>query len=78
MFELTAKFVTKFGSEGSETGEIMNPISTVTLSDGRIYVSDFNNNQIQVFDQIGYVLTCVAIKMKYPIIDLEILYFERK
>ena len=50
LFELNGKFVTKFGSEGSERGEFKLPVSTANLSDGRIVVSDFSNNRIQVFD----------------------------
>ena len=52
VFELSEKFVTKFGSEGSERGEFDCPGSTASLSDGRIVVSDRNNHRIQVFDQI--------------------------
>ncbi|CAH3027053.1 unnamed protein product [Porites evermanni] len=37
VFELTSgKFVTKFGSEGSGRGEFIFPVSTASLSDGRI------------------------------------------
>ena len=50
VFELSGKFVTKFGSEGSERGEFKCPMSTANLSDGRIVVCEFNNNRIQVFD----------------------------
>ena len=52
VFELSGKFVTKFGSEGSGLGEFNNPVSTASLSDGRIVVSDKDNNRIQIFDQI--------------------------
>ena len=48
VFELSGKFVTKFGSEGSGRGELENPFSTA-ISDGRIVVCDFNNDRIQVF-----------------------------
>ena len=49
VFELSGKFVTKFGSEGSGRGELENPFSTA-ISDGRIVVCDFNNDRIQVFE----------------------------
>ena len=49
VFELSGKFVTKFGSEGSGRGELKNPFSTAILSDGRIVVCEFHNNRIQVF-----------------------------
>ena len=50
LFELSGKFVTKFGSEGNGRGELNNPISTAILSDGRIVVCDYNNDRIQVFE----------------------------
>ena len=52
VFELSGKFVTKFGSKGRERGEFNCPISTASLSDGRIVVIDRNNHRIQIFDQI--------------------------
>ena len=52
VFELSGKFVTKFGSEGIEGGEFKFPVSTANLSDGRIVVCDKNNDRIQVFDKI--------------------------
>ena len=52
VFELSGKFVTKFGSKGSGRGEFKFPVSTASLSDGRIVVSDQINHRIQIFDQI--------------------------
>ena len=52
VFELSGKFVTKFGSEESGRGELYCPASTASLSDGRIVVSDEHNHRIQIFDQI--------------------------
>ena len=51
-FELSGKFVTKFGSKGSERGEFNCPLSTATLRDGRIVVCDYQNYRLQVFDNI--------------------------
>ena len=51
VFELSGKFVTKFGSKGSERGEFIYSVSTASLGDGRIVVSD-GNHRIQIFDQI--------------------------
>ena len=42
---------TLHGSEGSGRGEFKWPVSTATLSDGRIVVCD-KDNRIQVFDQL--------------------------
>ena len=52
VFELSGKFVTKFGSKGSGRGEFNYPVSTASLSDARIVVSDKKNHRIQIFDQI--------------------------
>ena len=52
VFELSGKFVTKFGSQGSERGEFKNPVSTAALSDGRIVVCELNNHRIQVFEHL--------------------------
>ena len=52
VFELSGKFVTKFGSKGNEKGEFKHPNSTANLSDGKIVVCDKENNRIQVFDLI--------------------------
>ena len=52
VFELSGKFVTKFGSEGSERGTFNFPVSTANLSDGRIVESDMYNHRIQVFNKI--------------------------
>ena len=46
VFELSGKFVTKFGSKG----EFNVPVSSAVLSDGRIAVSDFQNHRIQIFE----------------------------
>ena len=50
VFELSGKFLKKFGTKGSEIGEFNLPNSTAVLSDGRIVVSDFYNHRIQIFE----------------------------
>ena len=52
VLDLSGRFVTKFGCEGSGKGEVKWPVSTAPLSDGRIVVCDKENNRIQVFDQL--------------------------
>ena len=52
MFELSRKFVAKFGTEGSGKGELNCPVSTANLSDGRIVVSECYNNRIQIFELV--------------------------
>ena len=50
VFKLNGEFVTKFGASGEEEGKFNQPISTAILSDGRIIVTDFANNRLQVFE----------------------------
>ena len=51
VFELSGKFVTKFGTRGRGIGEFTNgPMSIAILSDGRIVATDFGNNRIQIFE----------------------------
>ena len=47
VLDLSGKFFTNFGSEGSGRGEFKWPVSTATLSNGRIVVCDKENNRIQ-------------------------------
>ena len=50
VFELNGKFVGKFGTNGSKLGEFNSPLSVAVLSNGRIVVSDYNYNRIQIFE----------------------------
>ena len=50
VFEQSGKFITKFGTKGSGIGEFNGPVSTAVLSDGRIVVTDFYNNRVQIFE----------------------------
>ena len=50
VFDLTGKFITKFGSKGDNKGEFNLPVSTAVFSDGRIVVSHFCNHRIQIFE----------------------------
>ena len=50
VFELSGKFIAKFGEKGSDLGQFNEPMSTAVLSDGRIVVSDFSNHRIQIFE----------------------------
>ena len=49
VFDLDGKFITKFGSHGIRKGEFKIPNCIAVLSDGKIVVSDFDNNRIQIF-----------------------------
>ena len=50
VFDLSGKFVAKFGTKGSGMGEFNRPVSAAVLSDGKIVVSDNNNSRIQIFE----------------------------
>ena len=53
VFELSGKFVTKFGSKGNKEGEFNTVISTAVFSDGRIpavVVSDYLTHCIHIFE----------------------------
>ena len=46
----------KFGTHGSGDGQFANPEGVAVDSTGKIYVSDSENNRIQVFDNSGTFL----------------------
>ena len=50
VFDLSGKFVAKFGTKGSGMGELNQPVSAAVLSDGKIVVSDNKNSRIQIFE----------------------------
>ena len=50
VFDLSGKFVAKFGTKGSGMGEFNVPVSAAVFSDGKIVVTDFQNHRIQLFE----------------------------
>jgi DNA-binding beta-propeller fold protein YncE len=42
-------FITKWGTLGTGNGQFQNPFDAAVDSSGRVYVTDFRNNRIQVF-----------------------------
>ena len=50
VFDLSGKFVAKFGTKGSRMGGFNIPVSAAVLSDGKIVVTDFQNHRIQLFE----------------------------
>ena len=50
VFELTGKFVGKFGIKGRNLGKFVCPFSVASLSINKIVVCDKNNHRIQIFE----------------------------
>ena len=55
-FSSRGKFVLEWGRRGTGPGEFGLPHNIVTDSDGRVYVTDRDNERIQVFDADGRFL----------------------
>ena len=51
------KYVTKFGSQGSASGQLFHPFS-LTIKDGLVYVSEMGHFRISIFDTKGTFLHC--------------------
>lgn len=51
-FDSNGKFITKWGSYGSDDGEFIDPEHLAVDSEGNVYVSDRTNNNIQVFKPV--------------------------
>ena len=47
----------KFGGSGQGDGEFFRPTSVAVDKDGHIYVTDFKNDRLQVFDSQGNFVT---------------------
>jgi len=50
MFKLNGTFLGKFGTKGREIGQFNGPLSSAVLSDGRIVVTDIDNNRVQILE----------------------------
>jgi DNA-binding beta-propeller fold protein YncE len=49
----SGKFISKFGSRGSGDGQLSKPRGICLDRDGRVYVSEYNNNRVSVFEADG-------------------------
>jgi DNA-binding beta-propeller fold protein YncE len=56
VFDSSGYFLFKFGSSGKGNGQFDNPLGVAVDSTGNIYVSDTDNDRIQVFDSSGKFL----------------------
>ena len=50
VYETSGQFVTSFGRCGYEEGELGNPYCITSCADGFIYVCDYLNNRVQIFE----------------------------
>jgi DNA-binding beta-propeller fold protein YncE len=55
-FDRNGRFITAWGSFGTEPGQFDQPHGFAFDSDGRLFVADRGNNRIQIFDQNGTLL----------------------
>lgn len=47
------RFKSTFGVEGSSHGQFLYPFFVITDKQGHIYVSDYSNNRIEIFNSVG-------------------------
>ena len=50
---ISGKFISKFGYNGSGEGQLSSPRGICLDSDGRVFVSEFSNNHVSVFEADG-------------------------
>ncbi|WP_048176966.1 PKD domain-containing protein [Methanosarcina barkeri] len=55
-FNSNGKYLTQWGSDGSNDGQLYNPQDIAVDSSGNIYVADTDNNRIQKFNNTGTFL----------------------
>jgi len=55
------KFIKQFGTQGDLPGELHSPIGIAIDAHNRIYVTEFKNNRVQVFDGDGKSLNTIAV-----------------
>ena len=56
-YTTAGRFITRFGSEGSSPGHLYRP-SSLTISYNLVYVSEWGNHCVSVFDRKGIFLYC--------------------
>ena len=52
------QFLSKFGSQGSQNGQLNNPWGCAVDQYGKVYVTDHGNNRVQVFNPDG-TFSCI-------------------
>ena len=53
MFSLDGKFISKFGTHGTEWGQLSHPSDIATDEYGFILVTEYNTHRVSVFDKHG-------------------------
>jgi len=61
VYDTEGKFRFKFGSRGSDEGQLLFPLGISTAPDGKVYVADSGNHRFQVFSADGKPLESVRL-----------------
>ena len=61
VYDTTGQFLFKFGSRGSDTGQLLFPLGITTAPDGKVYVADSGNHRFQIFTAEGEPLGAVLL-----------------
>ncbi|MCA9062519.1 MAG: CocE/NonD family hydrolase [Planctomycetaceae bacterium] len=59
---LPPRFVREFGTEGDQPGEFHSPVGIAIDSQDRIYVTEFRNKRVQVFDVSGHSVQIIPVE----------------
>ena len=59
-FDRDGRFLTSWGSRGSDPGQFAQPHSIAVDGQGNVYVADPGNRRIQVFDNLGTLKTTIT------------------
>ena len=62
-FTSSRQYIAKFGSKGSNPGQLKDPTS-ITIDNNLVYVSEYGNNRISIFDTNGCFIHCLSKRGK--------------
>ena len=60
-FTTTGQYISKFGSYGSNPGQLKTPTSII-IDTNLLYVSEYDNNRVSIFDTNGCFINCFGKK----------------
>ena len=70
-YQLNGKFISKIGKYGKGELEFSYPfVLTIDASNGNIYVSDYQNNRIQILSGFRFISQFGKDILKYPLVEL--------